>query len=261
MLGVFLGARIVSAQFTVGCAVNPELAAQYEAVMGVITLHNNTGQEIELFTSNATCDVAFEVRDQENVVLAGKSDHYLSNPVRLAPTASLVITNNLLNIFDLGKAGSYKVYGRAAWNGKAFISERAFLDIVPGMELQRAESGLPGGGSRVYTLRTLNRERFDRLLIRIDDEAGGVCYGVYDLGRWVHTENPALKVDAGGNVHVLFQSGPVQYVHRVFSPDGVLIEDKGFSQQGSNIRLETTEGGEVKVAGTSNEAGEEMPSK
>ena len=177
------------------------------------------------------------------------SDHFLARPVRLAASATLTITNNLLDCFNLQKIGSFKVYGKAVWDGKEFTSERAFLDIVPGIELQRVEAGISGGGSRVYSLRMINRERFDHLLMRIDDEAGGVCYGVFDLGRWVHTETPELKIDGQGNVHILYQSGPVQFVHRAFSPFGQMIDDTTYSNQRDQLRLEAGAGGTVEVSG------------
>lgn len=250
------------AQITVSCRINPSTAAQYEEISAVITVGNNTGTDLELFTSNAVCDVLFEVRDQDNVDLLLTTANFIARPVRLGAGESLTITNNLLDFFDMRKIGDYKVYGKAIWEGKAFVSERAFLDIVPGIELQRAEAGLPAGGSRQYTLRMLNRERFDRLLLRVDDDAGGVCYGVFDLGRWVHTAAPELKVDGQGNVHVLYQSGPAQFVHRAFSPFGQVVAEKTYSQPENGVRLENKPGGAVEIVGdTPEEAPAEEPAE
>ncbi len=255
----FLFASPAHAQITVTCHINPATAAQYEEIAGVVTIGNNTGTELELFTSNAVCDVLFEIRDADNVELSLISNHFIARPTRLGAAESLTVTNNLLDFFDLRKIGDYKVYGKVLWNGKAYISERVFLDIVPGMELHRIEAGLPAGGSRQYTLRMLNRDRFDRLLLRIDDDEGSVCYGVFDLGRWVHTASPELKVDGQGNVHVLYQSGPAQFVHRAFSPFGQVVAEKTFSEPKGQVRLENKAGGLMEVVGDTAPAEEELP--
>lgn len=231
------------------CRLNPATAAQYEEISSVVTIGNNTGTDLELFTSNAVCDLLFEVRDQDNVELRLTSAHFLARPCLLKASESLTLTNNLLDFFDLRKVGDYKVYGKAIWNGKAYVSERAFLDIVPGIELQRIDAGLPAGGSRQYTLRMLNRDRFDRLLLRIDDDANGVCHGVFDLGRWIHTASPQLRADGQGNVHVLYQSGPAQMVHRSFTPFGQVVEEKTYSKTEGQMHLESKDGGMVEVAG------------
>ncbi|MFH0909742.1 MAG: hypothetical protein V1929_13365 [bacterium] len=191
VIGFFLfAAPAAPAQITVNCRIDPATAAQYEDVSSIITIGNNTGTELELFTTNALCDVVLEVRDQDNVDLTLTSAHFMARPVRLAASVSLTVTNNLLDFFDLRKVGSYKVYGKALWNGKAYISERAFLDIVPGMEIQRIEAGLPAGGGRQYTLRTLNRDRFDRLLMRIDDDEGGSATG---CSTWADGSTPRRR--------------------------------------------------------------------
>ena len=126
-----------------------------------------------------------------------------------------------------------------------------FLDVLPGLEIARLSAGVPAepDATRLYTLRTLNRDRVEVMFLRIDDDDRGVCYGVFELGRIVRLYEPKLQVDETGNVHILHQSGPWQFTHSVFTPRGEPVLQEVYSGEGSAIGLKRGEGGQLAVDG------------
>jgi hypothetical protein len=246
------GAR---AQIEVACRLDPEIALQFEPVHAVVTLKNNTGTDISFFGDQPTAGLDFLITNGKGAQVPSREGLPAREAIMLGPGERAVITNLITMAYDLRPIDSYAVQARASWNGRAFVHEmKRYLDVVAGLELEKAAAAVAGGTShRLYSLRTVHRSRAEHLLLRIDDETAGMCYGVYDLGSFVRRMEPALQVDAAGYVHVLFQSAPTRYLHRAFAPDGTGAEPVSYLDESGQIHFDVTEDGRVEVVGASPE--------
>ena len=84
------------------------------------------------------------------------------------------------------------------------MSAPHFIDVVPGFKLKDMMAGDPTMPTRVhqFTLLSLNRDRGDRLFLRIEDKKRSQLYGVYHLGRLVRITEPQMEMDGKGHLHV-----------------------------------------------------------
>ena len=243
-----LHVRPAAAQIRLSLEVDPAVALQYELLQARLTILNNTGDPLTLST-NGNCRIRYVIRDQSGVPVSRVvPDAMAWHDVEIAPSLSAVVTNRLNELYHLGEPGSFVVEAEIEWNGLSFSPQRKYLDIVPGITIAELQAGVPGGrGTRSYMLRSLNRNRQDRLFLRIDDPAGGLCYGVFDLGRHLRMEKPTLRVDGSGFLHILHQSGPYEHTYSVFTPNGDLDRHEVYSGEYKVVRLKTLTDGTVEV--------------
>jgi hypothetical protein len=250
------GAR---AQVSVQCLIEPEVALQFEPVLAAVLLKNNTGTDLALFGEDANCGLSFRITRENDTQVSARENAPGHEAVYVAPGESIIVTNELTTRYDLRATGSYAVEARAVWNGKAYATEqKRYLDVLPGMEIEKTQVAVAGGAaSRVYSLRMVSRSRMEHLLLRIDDEAAGICYGVYALGPFVRRREPAMQVDAQGYVHILYQDAPTHFVHRMFAPDGTAGEPVTYSDESGQVHFEVETGGGILVIGAEPENQEE----
>jgi hypothetical protein len=248
---LLLAAGAVHAQIDVSCTLEPDVALQFEPVKALVKLKNNTGTDIGFFGEDATAGLDFRITDSANNQVKSWPGAPVREPIYLAPAETVVVTNFLTSLYDLRKAGPYAVQARATWQSKSFAhEEKKYLDVVPGIELEKATAAVAGGTAmRTYSLRTVHRARAEHLLLRIDDAAGGMCYGVYDLGPFVRRREPAMTVDASGYVHILYQNAPTRFLHQAFAPDGTGSEPVSYLDETGRVHFETGTDGAVAVVG------------
>ena len=247
LAGAALAAVTAGAQIEVDCKVQPTLAAQYEPVRAELTVRNKTGQTLVLLDSNANARAGFEIRDDDGMLVKPRPGMSFPGPIIVPPLAQATMTNYLQRYYDIRKSGPFTVLGRVEWAGKAFVSEKVFVDVVPGMVAEKVLAQLPGGATRTYSLRKLSRDNGLHLLARVDDEAAGLCYGTYDLGECVSLGKPSVHVDAAGNLHVLHQSAPYRHIYSIVAPDGEILNRKIYNGAYGSVSMNTGADGEVSI--------------
>jgi hypothetical protein len=249
------------AQIDVRCVLANKEVLLYEPVLVTMQIINNTGEDLIVNGPKANASLDFEI-EQDSGDLANPKGALLFPDGLMIPSRKTVVRRiNLLNSYELRRAGPYDIRARVVWNGTAFLSPKVLLDVVPGIEIDRFAAGVPGGGGvRTSTLRMQQRERSDHLFIRIEDEGQGQCLGVYDLGPLVRLYKPRIQMDGAGNIHVLHQSGPWRYTHSVFSPDGVPVNRQYYTAELGDVGFEETGDGTVEIKGGGKYSGEpEIP--
>lgn len=235
-------AASASAQVRLGFKITPEVALQYEKVTAEITIQNNAGQTLDS-SSNGNCRVFYSVRKRDGSYVKETPDQ---PPLALLvpPARTLTFADTFTRRHDVGPQGAYTIQVRVEWGDVVFSSESRYLDVVPGTEVDRLAAQTPMG-DRQFSLRMLNRDRNDRLFLRVDDDR--YCYGVVDLGRFVRLGKPEMRVDAQGLLHVLHPSGPHQYAYSVFTPDGQRIRQESYGDTTSRAAMTTGPDGQVRV--------------
>ncbi len=225
---------------------------QYEPARVALEIGNNTGEELILSGAGQNATLEFGIEQSPGVpvhTIAGAS--LLSGAVSLKPQEVWTQTVDVSVAYDIQEAGPYTVMAQVEWGDKVIQAPKMFLDVLPGMEIAKLVTGIPGrsGEMRTYTLKTLNRDRKEIVFLRIDDEDGGRCYGVLELGRIVRMYKPLLQIDEIGNIHVLHQAGPSQFNHSVFTPEGQPVLQEQYSADGREIRLQKEDTGRIAVEG------------
>lgn len=249
-LGVAL-ATTAGAQIDLRCRLVNSQVLLHESVPVEVTIANNSAQTIEFQSSKANAALAFEVERVPGVFVLPTGAPIFTNVVTLAPMSSVKETVDLVASYQIRNTGPYSVNGRLTWGDRVFVASKMFFDVLPGLEIDRVVAGVPGmpKAVRTYSLRTLNRDRSERLFLRIDDENDGQCYGVVSLGGVVRHYKPAMKVDGEGNVHVLHQAAPSLFRLHVITPYGLIASQEQYTGEGGQMRLSRGSAGDFKVEG------------
>lgn len=240
-----------AAQLQVSCRLEPTRAVQYESVIATVRIQNNTGRIITLQDDTPGARLWMEIEKTPGRTMRQISPVVLGETLTIEPRQSVTHQINISQVYDLRNTGPYTVRARIDWAGESFASGKIYLDVVPGLEMQRMVGPVApdGTGRRIYRLLSLNRERGEHLFLRIDDEAQGICYGVMHLGRMVRIQNPMMQVDASNNINVLHQAGPGRYVHHVFTPNGDPVRRRAYTSEDPGVSLTESRDGRVIVEG------------
>ncbi len=256
-MACWLGAAIAApAQIDFSAALPNRELLVCEPVPVVVTLRNNRPEPLRADAAGGY-GLAFELTDESGLLLRPRPDAALSLPAEVPAFGGAVFTNDLQQFYALARTQTIGIRARLTVGDRAYVTEKVFAEIQPGIEIARVQAAAPAGGFYTFTLRALNRNKRDRLFIRSDNEAGTVCHGVSDLGRFVRIGNPVLEVDSAGRAHVLHLAGPGQFVHTIFSHDGVTLSRNAFEGDLSLVRLEPDGQGAYRVVG----AGRVTPAK
>jgi hypothetical protein len=231
-----------SAQVQLGLRVRPDVALQYEPVDVEFTIRNNVGEPLDS-SSDGNCRIDFLVRGQAGIPAPRVKTAKAPAPVLVPPAQMLTFRDTLAGRYDLSACGAYTVQMRVELGDYAFTSEKQYVDVVPGIEVGSLSAMVPGG-SRQYRLLLVNREKHDRLFLRIDDAK--LCYGVFDLGRIVRMTPPEIRADGAGLVHVLHQSSPQQFTYSTYNSQGERKEQRQVG--GSTVRVALATDGSGAVA-------------
>ncbi len=219
-----------------------------ESIPIVVTLQNNRIDPLEA-GSEQGYSVAFEVTEPSGLLVRPIESASVSMPSVIPGQSTVIFTNDLLRIFPLGNQHSISVRARLTVGSRSFVTEKMFVEILPGTEVMRMQAPATDGQIHTYSLRTINREKRDRLFLRISNEDESLCYSASDLGRFARIGKPTLEVDGLGRVHVLHLMAPNQFAHSVFSSNGALVSREAIQGEISLVRLVEDGAGSFRVAG------------
>jgi hypothetical protein len=239
-----LAAPPAHAQVEVTCRLPHDTVCAYEPLMATVRIRNHAGVPLVFDGENTTARFGFYVTDSSMSLLSPRTNAVLSLPSGVDREKEVTFTNNLALLFDLRKPGAYTVQSWVEWSGQTFYSPQRYVDVAAGVEVARVQASLPGpeGGFRQYTLLSLQRDRGQSLLFRVDDAQAGLCHGVFDLGRFVNMRPPELTIDAGGYAHILHQASPMQYLYSVFDPNGEKVDGRDYGNEYGSVHMKTEDG-------------------
>ncbi len=254
---VLVGAGVVEAQVEVSIRLVHNRTVQHEPVVLEVRVQNDQAQPIVLGGDVATARLWLEVEQSPGRMLRPQDTEVVKTEWVIPPRSSDRRRFFLSRVHDLRNMGPYSVWARLEAGGRHFQSNRAFLDVVPGLELKQVvgAAGPGDAGQRVYRLMTLNRERGEHLLLRIDDADRNVCYAVIHLGRLLRVYSPQMRVDEHRQITVLHQAGPGRFFYQVFTPNGREVVRRVYISEEPGVRLVPGEGGRYIVAGATSSAG------
>lgn len=235
-----------SAQMEITCEWPTTEVLAHEEIPAVLTLVNQSADTLE---AGADFRVQFSVSDDAGNRVAPRASPDIPLPAELLAGETVVFTADVQRAHAIDAPGAYAVFARLLHRDRVLATPRVFVTVVSGVEVGRLDGTAPDGSSRAFLLRTLNRDKKDRLFLRIDDPDRKLSYGILDLGRFINLRPPILRLDRAGRVHVLHMSAPNGFTHSVYASDGAFIAQTFHSGETRSIRLEPDADGSFVVVG------------
>ncbi len=249
------------AQIEVSLRLEHSRTIRYEPVVIEVRVRNNSGRELVLGGDEPTAQLWLEVEQGPGKMLRPQEPELVLTPWVIPAGEADRRRFRASRVYDMRGLGPYTMWLRMEVAGRSLASNRAFLDVVPGLELQRVvgEVAPNTAKQRVYRLMTLNRDRAEHIFLRIDDEDRNVCYAVLHLGRLVRVYPPQMRVDRKHRITVLHQAAPGRYFYQVFKPGGEEVTRRVYLSENPNVRLVPTEDGRYIVSGATSSSGSFTP--
>jgi hypothetical protein len=246
---VWCAALAAQAQVEVSWTLTHNRTVLMEPILATVRIANYSGHDLDL-TPRGNARLAFDVEDRPTSTVRGTGQPLVKQAVIIPAGETREVVVNLLDAYRVVHGQSYMLTPVLEFGGTRFLGARLSLEVQPGIELLKRDYGMPSSGdARTISLRLINRDRSDRLMLRIDNSSTGYCLGVYGLGRVIRFFVPCLEQDRDGLFHVLHQSAPAGFTHSVFDYDGVSRGVTIYMAEVSGIRLVRNDSGAVEVVG------------
>jgi len=239
----------VVAQIAITLTPPSAKALLYEDVIATVVVQNNSGQMQTLDSTQGTVRFWIDVERNDGRIIRRRDDAPLVSAVKIMPGEARTFDFNVSRLYAIRNKGSYKIRAGVEMNGAHYVSPEMTLELEDGgFELQRLTAGVPGDtpATRIYILSYFQRDSVENIYLRIED-ADKVVYGLFNLGRVLRVRSPEIKVDEVGNVHVLFQTMGMAFVHMAFTPFGVQLFAKTYTGTRGKAGLVQQPNGQITV--------------
>jgi hypothetical protein len=229
-----------------------------ETIPASVRIVNRSGQTLKL---GATEDwLTFSMEEREGTVVPKLGEVPVLGEFELGSGQRGTKHVNLEPYFGLGKSGRYGIRASVQIPGWAneITSPVKYFDLIEGTKLWEQEVGLPrpAGATnaepeiRIYTLQQANYLKGQiRLYLRVSDPGHGKLLRLQPVGKLLSFSRPDPQVDKLSQLHLLYQSGPQNFSHQVFSTEGELILRQNYEYVDKRPRLRPDEDGWVIVSG------------
>jgi hypothetical protein len=261
-LAVLAAAAAAFAQVDIKWTFDHQRVVLFGPMDAHLKIANFTGTDLRL-GPGGNAALSFFVDDTNGGAVASNGRPMVRYPVSIPDSATAEVTVDLSDAYPIVRAQSYMVSPVLEVAGERFGGSRQALEVQPGLEVARLETGLERlGNDREATLRMIHRDREDIVFFRLDAPSAGQCLGVYELGTIIRFFKPRVELDVAGNFHVLHQSAPDRFVHSVFGGRGAPVSKELYTARTGAIRLVRDDAGVVEVqGGTRFELDPELPGK
>jgi hypothetical protein len=250
-----LGLAAISAaqaQVRVDLSLPRSLFIRYEPLLAVVTITNQSGRELELADEGNYKWFSFKVQSTDGRLVPPYDPDYQLSPIQLGPGQKAKRLVNLTPLYPLTEFGVYRItasiYSREM--NQYFSSHPPLnVEITEGRELWQETVGVPdGSAARTVTLLAHRLPNNTQLYLRIVDAEGRV-FCTHQLGRYVSFGVPAIKLDAGNNIHIFQNVAPKQFLYSLISLSGEVLERKTYQAVTDKPRLARDTAGGVRVVG------------
>ena len=246
---LFAGAA--QAQMVVELRVPSSMFLEMEPAVVTVTIRNQSGDPFTLGGTNTVNRLYLDIERGTGERVRPTGENLIPEEITIPSRGYRQFQINMCEFYQLTRSGPHAVTARLNVGENRFISDRYLFDVVPGFEIRRIEARTRGNPPRtiVLLLKSLVRDREERLFLRIDEPKAELCLGVYNLGTLVRVFEPQMAIDAENRVHVLHQSAPQRFTHSVFELTGSPVSTTYYGGLVSDARLVSDEDGFVEVLG------------
>lgn len=238
----------VAAQVAITLALPSAKALLYEDVIATVVIQNNSGQMLTMDSIRGPVRFWLDIEHDGGRIVPRRDDAPLVSDAAIMPGEARTFEFNLTRLYAIRSQGQYKMRAGVEMSGAHYVSPEATLEVVSGFEFQRLTAGVPGEtpAVRTYILSYLQRDGVENIYLRIED-ADKTVYGSFNLGRVVRVRPTEIKVDEAGNVHVLFQTMGMGFVHTAFTPFGVQLFARTYTGTRGKASLAQQPNGQITV--------------
>lgn len=238
------------AQVSITLKLQSAKALLYEDVIAAVVVCNNSGQMLAMDSAHGPVRFFFDVERDDGRLIRRREDVAMVKKVEIMPGEAHQFELNIARLYPIRNPGTYKMRAGVEMNGANYISPKATLEVISGFEFQRLTAGVPGEPQaiRTYVLSYYQKEGVENIYLLIEGNDKAV-YGLFNLGRVLRVRPPELKVDEAGNVHVLFQTMGMMFVHTAFTPYGVQLFAKTYTGTRGRAALAQMPNGQIVVSG------------
>ena len=238
-------------QIAVELRVPASMFLEMEPAVVTVTLRNQSGDPFTVGGTNAVNQLHLDIQRGSGEIVRPTGDKIIPEEITIPSRGYREFQVNMCEFYQLTRSGPHAVTARLNAGDDRFTSDRYLFDIVPGFEIRRIEARTRGTPPRTIALmlKSLVRNREERLFLRMDEPKAELCHGVYDLGTMVRMYEPQMAIDGENRVHVLHQSAPQRFTHSVFELTGAPVSTDYYGGLVSDARLNSDEDGFVEVQG------------
>lgn len=198
-----------------------------EAVVAVVTITNNSGQDQLFQTTSRSPWLDFVIKDSkgEPTVPRGRSAF---GSIKIPAGQTMAREVVLTSIFQLSDPGSYSVYGVIRTQGQTaegYSTNRILFNLTGGRPFWSQKVGTPGNASKVREYRVLNYsgQQTTQLYVQVMDSLNGTSIQTFSLGDVLLFRAPQITVDKNQVLHVFFLSTPTMWTHARIDTTGKLL--------------------------------------
>jgi hypothetical protein len=226
----------------------------YEAIPVTVSVHNFSGRNVAIDESEPQTSLEFVVATEAGQLMRAFGHPSLGHSVLIPPGKTVSQTVDLLPLYELRERGTYRIYAVLRSPAGTAQSPSITITLLNGRELWSQVAGLPGRDGepdqyRTYTLLAWRSPREDGLYVQVRDDVHSTAYSLVALGAFLPTFAPQAKVDADGNLHVLFQNGPRSFGYVEIDPVARPIARAAYSDFNSRPTLTGDKDGRIRVTG------------
>lgn len=236
-------------QISLSLSMPESKVVQYEPVKANVTIGNNSGQLISFGSDTSSARLLFYIERGNGFIIRRRNAEPLISDLSIMPGETRIFKIELSRYYPMLDIGLYIIKAVVEWNSVGYTSSGIYIEVVKGFELARIKAGIPGdkGAVRTYVLEYLQMGIGENLYLRIRDDRRNMICGMFNLGRLVRVRKPVLKIDESGNVHVLFQTIGMGYVHTAYTPYGVRLFSENIGAGRYIVSLEELPNGRITV--------------
>lgn len=240
-----LGTTACLAQVGVGLRTDRKRYLRYEPIMATVMLRNDTGNTLVFDqSSRAQNTLRFVIEmpeDRRARVIDADTNPVDGLILGAGEVKELTLTLNAL--YEMQAEGAYTISAKISHQRLAhdFASAPVMVEVREGTVAWTRLFGVPAATPtapipmRTVSLLALAQEDGGIYALRIEDDH--LVYGVTRLGPRIAASPPECEMDAVSNIHVLLQTRPRLYVHRVFDYNMNLKQERHYLPEGSIPRL------------------------
>lgn len=251
----------VHAQVEVSTSLPANIFLKYEGIPLRMEITNRSGEDIVLGTEETEDLLLIRVRDTDNRVIPRTKLPMLSEPWVIPHGETSVQTFDLVQLFFMGQAMSYRCLQDVNLAGDSYTGRPLLFEVVTGLqeeEIKRRKS------DRIFTLISIHRNGHDELMLRVTNFQKSMVLATYYLERQLKFYDPFMKIDTEGEVATLQYISPSRVVMCRFKADGSPIGRTYYAASpGVPVRLFDKPDGGFVVQGaveiSENQSGETAP--
>ncbi|MGA0369898.1 MAG: hypothetical protein ACO3N7_10655, partial [Kiritimatiellia bacterium] len=194
---VLILALRLQAQVEVSSSLPANTFLRYEGIPLRIEITNNSGTDLRLAEGETEDLLLLRVRDLDNRVMPRTEQPVLSTPWMIPDGETSVRTFDLVQLFRLPYAMSYRCLQDVKLAGESYTGAPLMFEVVNGLQEEEVKSRK---NDRIFTLIGIHRNGRDELMLRVTNYKNTMVLATYYLERHLKFYDPFMEMNKQGQV-------------------------------------------------------------